>query len=311
MNNATLQLPVATDGELARRTHESRLERSWAILRRFPDRLGVVEQIVEGELVQLQFFGEVSALDRLSALVAERRQRHPHAAETELVAARMAATLHDFDAARTHLARAAILGAERAAIDRAALAIDQALHDRSTALLDAREAEAFESGSAIDFIMLGALLADRGEIEAADAAYDAALHVNRDPSPFPLAWAAFQRGVLWAEVSRGADLQLGMAWYKQALEYLPGYVRARIHLAEAHLDVNEAAAAECLLAPVVGCGDPDVLWRLSQAFAMLGRLGDAEEARSDARKSYERLTRLYPLAFGDHVAAFSCDDMCP
>jgi len=54
--------------------------------------------------------------------------------------------------------------------------------------------------------------------------------VYRDVSPFPIAYVAFQRGVMWAELANAPERALPL--YREAVERLPGYVVANVHLAE-------------------------------------------------------------------------------
>jgi hypothetical protein len=76
------------------------------------------------------------------------------------------------------------------------------------------------------------VLADLERFAEADAVYRQALHSYDDISPFPLAWGCFQLGMLWGELVPVPDPNLAALWYRRAVAYLPGYVRARVHLAE-------------------------------------------------------------------------------
>ncbi len=93
-------------------------------------------------------------------------------------------------------------------------------------------------------------------------------------------------------------------WYRNAVTYLPAYVRARVHLAEIYLDTGRYDDAEALLIPVVSSGDPEVLWRLADVSAALERDADAVKHLELARLGFEGLMSKHLLAFADHGAAF-------
>ena len=80
------------------------------------------------------------------------------------------------------------------------------------------------------------MLADLGEFDEADRTYVEALRTYPDVSPFAPAWVSFQLGVLWGECAPAPDAERAAKWYRTAIEYLPTYVKARVHLAEIHLD---------------------------------------------------------------------------
>jgi hypothetical protein len=56
---------------------------------------------------------------------------------------------------------------------------------------------------------------------------------------------------LWGELVPNAQLTLAARWYGKAIEYLPCYVKARVHLAEIYLQCQSAKNAEDLLIPAL------------------------------------------------------------
>ena len=142
-----------------------------------------------------------------------------------------------------------------------------------------------------DLVSLGALLAELGEFEEAERSYAKALQQYRDVSPFAFAWLCFQLGLLWGEIVPGTQLGRAANWYERAIQYLPGYTRARVHLAEIYLSRGDLEGAEALLAPVVGSGDPEVIWRLAQVMEGQARLGEAEVQRNAARSAFRKSPR--------------------
>jgi tetratricopeptide (TPR) repeat protein len=295
---------MATAGDLAIRNHESFLDRCWYVLRRSPDRHGTAEQILEEERRRINFLGDVSALDRLVTLASELCAERPSSPDTHLIAADVASLRHQFAEARKHLDEAAQREAAEEQSSRIKLAIEQAIGENLPGVL-ARRQEIAETTQALqDLVPLGALLADMGEFEQANRAYERAIWQYRDVSPFALAWVCFQSGVLWGETVPEPDRDLATDWYRRAIAYLPAYARARVHLAEIHLDAGEYQSAEELLLPVVGSGDPEVSGHLAEATAAQGRAEDAQRHLNAARQAFETLLANHELAFADHAAAF-------
>jgi hypothetical protein len=150
----------------------------------------------------------------------------------------------------------------------------------------------------------GALLADIGEYEEADQTYLKAIRHYQNVSPFPLAWTCFQLGVLWGETAPERDQDRAGLWYERAITYLPGYVRAAVHLAEIRIDSGEFTIAESLLAPAEASGDPEVNWRLADMLAHESRHDEADHQRDTARLVFERILKRHERAFADHAAEF-------
>ena len=72
-------------------------------------------------------------------------------------------------------------------------------------------------------------------------------------------------------------------WYRRAIEYLPCYVKARVHLAEIYLSCGQTDEAEALLVPVLSSGDPEVHWRLADVMNASGRTADVNALMRSAR----------------------------
>jgi len=296
--------PPATDGDIALANHYSSLDRNWRVFRRWPDRLGTAEQIVDGEIRSAHFMGDATALDRLAELSSEVLAQQPQSAANHLIAAEIASTRHHFVEAQRHLVEAASLGARQDDITRLRLTLDQAMGKNLSEALDERRKRAQASGAIQDLVPLGALLADLGEFEEADQTYLRAIQSYRDLSPFPLAWTCFQLGMLWGEIVPEPDLPLAKRWYQQAIRYLPAYTHARVHLAEIHLDLGELTVAEAFLRPVQESGDPEVKWRLTEVLVAQALETEAEKQLDAARGSFKSLLTRHELAFADHAAEF-------
>jgi len=295
--------PSATDGEIAAINLESARDSAWARFAQDPRLPGVAEAVVDLERLAAQFLGDLDALDRLEAL-ASQFASVDNSSRAALVEAEVASALHRFDDARGHLARAALMGGPRDAIERHALTIDQACGVRLDAVLAARRRMAAASGRLEDLVPLGALLADLERFAEADAVYRQALSSYGDVSPFPLAWVCFQLGMLWGELVPVPDPGLAGHWYRRAIAYLPGHVKARVHLAEICANQGHTRDAEALLSPALSSSDPEVNWRLADVLIAQGKLEEAERQLNAARSGFDQLLERHLLAFADHAAEF-------
>ncbi|MBV9981799.1 hypothetical protein [Bradyrhizobium sp.] len=302
-----------TDGEIAVINLESARQRSWSRFFFDPLRNGLAEIVVEHEQLTAQFVGDVSALDRLQFLSGQLAETNKPTARTLLVQAQIASMGHRFAEARDFIAQAELAEAPPADMNRLRLNIDQACGVELDRVLDQRRDLANKSGRTEDFVALGALLADMRDFAGADRTYKEALTIYQDVSPFPVAWVCFQLGVLWGELVRDPQANRAMLWYQKAVDCLPGYTKARVHLAELHSSAGRMSDAEALLTPAVSSGDPEVHWRLADVMSCKGRFADAEVLMRAARLGFESLLGRHLLAFADHGAEFyagSGNDSC-
>jgi hypothetical protein len=295
--------PSATDGEIAAINLESARLGAWARFAQDPRLPGVAEEIVDSERLASQFLGDLDVLDRLDVLALE-FTRVDGSFRAPLLQAEIASAAHRFDDARGYLARAARSSAPREAIERQALAIDQACGVGLDAVLAARHGFAKASGRLEDLVPLGALLADLERFAEADTVYRQAFFSYSDVSPFPLAWVCFQLGMLWGELVPVPDPALAAVWYRRAIAYLPGYVKARVHLAEIYASQDRYGDAEALLLPALSSRDPEVNWRLADVLTAQGRFDEAERQIDAARSGFDQLLKNHLLAFADHAAEF-------
>lgn len=295
--------PSATDGEIAAINQESARRRAWARFAQEPRQPGAAEAVVEKERLAAQFLGDLDALDRLEVL-ASQFARVDDSFRSALVQAEVASTVHRFDDARDHLARAARKGGPCEEIERHALTIDQACGVKLDAVLAARRRIAMASGRLEDLVPLGAVLADLERFGEADTIYRQAFYSYEGISPFPPAWASFQLGMLWGELVPVADPNHAALWYRRAIGYLPGYVKARVHLAEIYTSQGQTEDAEALLVPALSSRDPEVQWRLADVLIAQDRLAEAAIQLDAARSGFDELLRKHPLAFADHAAEF-------
>jgi hypothetical protein len=93
-------------------------------------------------------------------------------------------------------------------------------------------------------------------------------------------------------------------WYRKAIEYLPCYVKARVHLSEIYLHTGNIGDAESVLVPALSSCDPEVNWRLADVLEAMGSHADREAQMQAARSGFETLLDKHLLAFADHGAEF-------
>jgi len=293
-----------TDGEIAVINLASARRRSWSMFFQNPCRDGAAETVLEHERLTAQFVGDVSALDRVETLAMRLAEADAGSARTALVQAQLASMVHRFAEARQRLAESARLGAPSAEIHRLTLNIDQADWSNLDSVLDQRREIAAKSGRLDDLVALGALLADLRDFTEADSFYRQALENYQGVSPFPVARVCFQLGVLWGELVPEPQRLLAERWYRRAVDCLPSYTKACVHLAEIYALSGRTSDAEAVLSSAIGSGDPEVRWRLADVMASRGRSADAEAHMQAARRGFDALLGRHLLAFADHAAEF-------
>ncbi len=307
MDHASSQIEArlqATNGEIAVINLKSALQASWSRFWRDPHRAGVAELVVEQEQLTAQYLGNLQAFDRMEALVHTLAELKFDVGRYKFIKAKVACSTHRFAEARTALAQAVAAGADWNDSERLSLTIDQATGSNLNAVLEARRERAAMPGNWGEFVPLGALQADLGEFKEADRTYLKALQEYPDVSPFPLAWVCFQLGVLWGECVPIPQENRAAQWYKMAINYVPCYVKARVHLSEIYLNSGNTEDALSLLTPVMTSGDPEVSWRLADVMTACGRNAEAESYLYNARTGFEELLQKHLLAFADHGAEF-------
>jgi tetratricopeptide (TPR) repeat protein len=303
-SNQDIECVPTTDGDIAVINLESARRRSWSRLHQDPLREGMAQTVIEHEQLSAQFVGDLTALDRLEFLAKQMSQTDAASARTALIQAQVASMTHRFAEARLHLEQAESRGAQEANVSRLRLSINQACGTDLDRVLDERREAVRRSGGIEDQVALGGLLADLREFSDANRTYRQALRTYLDVSPFPVAWVCFQLGVLWGELVPEPRTSCAAQWYERALERLPSYVKARVHLAEIYSSCGRADDAETVLLPALSSGDPEVHWRLADAMAAQGKNADAAAQMQAARFGYESVLERHPLAFADHGAEF-------
>ena len=283
---------------------QSARQRSWNRFWRAPEQPNIAELIVEQEQLTAQFVGDLAAFDRLEMLANELARAEPDSGRAALVVAQVACAGHRFAEARASLAQARVRDADPDAVERVMLSIDQATGEDLSRVLATRRERLARSGRWEERVPLGALLADLGHYDEAEQTYVDALRTYPDVSPFAPGWVCFQLGLLWGECVPEPQAERAAQWYRRAIDILPCYVKARVHLAEICLDRGQIAEAHALLMPALESGDPEVPWRLADVADAQGQHGEASSQMLAAHSGFESLLEKHPLAFADHGAEF-------
>ena len=293
-----------TDGGIAVNNLESSRRHSWSLFWRDPLRPGLAEYIVEQEQLTAQFAGDISSLDRLERLVNHLDRVDAASPRTTLLHAQIASMAHRFVEAKRYLKKLEDCADLSDAANRLSLSIDQACGIGLDDVLEARKRMAADSGRLEDLVPLGALHADLRDFDQADRIYQRALGAYQESSPFSVAWVCFQLGVLWGELVPERQLVRAESWYRNSIECLPCYVKARVHLAEIYFRCELMEKAEALLIPALSSRDPEVNWRLADVLEAMGRVAEAEVQMQAAQSGFELLLNKQLLAFADHGAEF-------
>ena len=276
--------------------------------RRLAARLDVAtaSALIEQLMLRADFYGTFDDWEEASEVSREVLEAHPTSPAAILLRARVLNTLHDFDAALSLIEKARGWklggGAGAAGVDLEAQArhleasIGLAQNGPVDGLVARRRALAGTFPTYQNVTSLALALAQQGRYEDADATFRRALEHYRDVSPFPFAWVAFQRGVMWSEQANRPDL--GRPLYEEALRYLPGYVLANVHLAELDASNGEVRTAIGRVKPLVGTTqNPEPLALLASLEPSKAR---AHRYAAQAEAAYRQLIERFPEAFAHH-----------
>jgi tetratricopeptide (TPR) repeat protein len=265
-----------------------------------PDDIAAREMLVALLLSRTQYLGSYDDFDTAFQIVDDVLKRKLAPARGAVLHATILSAVHRFDEAMAELDRADTLGAKNTQSARETIALARGLEVAT--ITKARQAVASEYPSYASLTKLAAALTKSERFEESDAAYQQALDLYRDVSPFPIAWVAFQRGVLWGELAD--DPERAYEQYQIAVARLPEYIVGNVHLSELEVERGDKAAAIARLEAIVDTTvDPEPASRLAE---YIGE-GDPERAkryRERADAGYKTLLDRYPLAFADHATEF-------
>ncbi len=265
----------------------------------------VASDLIEALMLRADLYGSFDDWEEASAVSRRLLDAEPSRPSALLLRAGVLQTLHEFDAALALVKEAREQQPDQSGIGARADLDAQANHLEATALLARgaplddlvarRRAMASAEPTFQNLTSLALALAKLERFAEADAAFRGALERYRDVSPFPFAWVAFQRGVMWSEQAGRPDL--GRSLYEEALRYLPGHILANVHLAELDAGEGNVDVAVRRMRQIGETQNPEPLQLLA---TIEPSVEEANRYADQARAAYERLIARFPAAFGHH-----------
>jgi tetratricopeptide (TPR) repeat protein len=260
-------------------------------------RAGIIELV----LMRGQFLGQIADYERAEILADALVGDAPSDGNAFVARAAVRATFHRFADALADLETAEQLGVHGGRVDSLRASIYQAT-GRYDEALTIRQHAAQRRADIRSLVAFASLQSERGDIEAAEQLFSAALQHYRDVSPFPVAWLYFQHGLMWM---REGKLERARELFTAAHERLPQYAAAAGHLAEVEAALGQRDRAIELLQPLAHhSDDPDYAAQLARILAEVGQLEAAQRWRAVAAARYDDLIARHPEAFMDHAAEF-------
>lgn len=295
------ELPT-TDGQIALDNLEGSLLSMQKFAQARPSDAVIQNRIVQLLCARAQFRGTLADYQRAAAQVENAFRVAPKAAHSFVARARVRAVFHDFAGAEQDLAAAEKLDPElRDSVAASRLSLSVAQGRDETALATYRTLRQHSP----DIMTTGAeaaLLADRGDLAAADELFIAAQGHFRDVSPFPVAWLYFQHGLMWERAGR---LSRAEELYAAAVSRLPGYAPATSHWAAVLAARGEKEQARTLLQALTqSADDPEYKAQLAALLTDLGQPAEAKPLLAAAHLRYSELLAAHRPAFRSHAARF-------
>jgi tetratricopeptide (TPR) repeat protein len=253
-----------------------------------------VERLVGSLLSRSQILGSFADLDSALEAAAKFAAGAPTDGNAQLLLARAWAALHEFARAEQSLQAALKLGVDPQSVAPIRASIALAVGDYSKALSLTPEVDVSASTLTVRAVLADAM----GNLALSKQLFAQARTAFHDVSPFTLAWMDFERARMAERQGQRSDAK---RWLTEAVEIVPQYAHAVVHLA-AYQSPQETINHLDQLDP--RCDDPEVL---STRAATLRSLGDADkssQALAQATARFEQLLAVHEPAFADHAAAY-------
>jgi len=305
-SSMTGKRPSTTSPEIALHNLNSdirdRLERKDA---RSAEKLRLISLLLErasflGKIADLELADKISreALDGVPQADAGRADASTGASDGDLHFARalVHSAVHRFEPALVELDVASASGVASARVARARAAVYIARGQYDEALT--QQLPDFE---ARDSSLIGTAAVLAGKMQKStesERLFELARERFLDVAPFPLASMDFQRGQLF---ELAGDDAKGRLWFAEAIDILPPYAHAAVHLAPGEPALDAIARLEAIRKT---SDDPEVLASLAGAHKRAGHGDDAKKIAAEAAARYDAVVAQYPEAFSDHAARF-------
>ncbi len=292
---------ATTDGAIALGNLQAQIDSEERVGRSRPPTVAQRSGIAELVALRGQVLGRIADYQRVEQIAEELVRDAPHDGAAYLARASAHAMFHRFPAALEDLDRAERLGADAAVLASRRATILQATGHAADALAQ-RQRATRERRTTATLFALASAHAELGDAEEADRLFAEAIEASRDVSPFPIALALVQRGILW---QREGDLPRARASLLAATRVLPQFVLAQGRLAEVEAGLGNLHRAAAILRPLaVSSDDPDYSAQLARVLAESGRRAESRRWRDAAASRFEELLARHPEAFADHAAEF-------
>ena len=252
------------------------------------------ERLVGSLHLRAQTLGTLADLDTALRVAQTFVAQAPKDPTSHQVLARALAALHEFAAAEQALQQALKVGADASTVmaARASMLIAVGRYQEAQNLLSPDDVS--PAGLTVRAVVADAL----GDTERANTLFSQARAQFQDVSPFTLAWMDFER----ARVAERRDNRNdAIYWLTEALDALPQYAHAAIHLAGYE---SSTITLKRLDALDPRCDDPEVLAERAEALRRIGQTEQATKTIALAKTRFEQLLQTHPRAFADHAANF-------
>jgi len=294
----------ATHATLAQKNLDHSLERARRLSRAQPNSPSAAKAVVDLLLMRLQFYRNYADLDELQSLCKQWQNDTRSAAQ--YLCADVHAARHDFSTALASLRTAAANGGScwdtrrRITTIGATLEIDAGPAFASPAKgVGQQPFEKKQPNSYEVLVAQAAIETAKGNADAAIVNYQQAVTNYNDVSPYPIAWAWYQV----AELLRTTHPESAMAYYEEALKYLPDYIAPRVELASLQLELEQPdRALENLRYAAARSEDPDIQGLIASTQTATLSQDQKATALKKATTGFSKLLKKHPYAFADHAA---------
>jgi predicted Zn-dependent protease len=270
-----------------------------------PDSLFWTGSMLTARQAEVSSLGVVSSLDKVVELGDKAVKEHPKIAKAHMLRASARSAIHDFAGAAKEIDEADKLRAKPEDPDvkpwdvdgaRASLAMALGKYDEAHERYSKMIAERPHAYSLA--LLDGACLGFMQKTDEAMKRFEESEQQYRDVSPFFVSWLYFERGNTWDKAGDPVQAKL---YYRIAVERLPQYAHAVLHLSEL-LPANQAKP---LLEKLIegGADDPEAHASLSLVQEELAP-GSGKEHFDKAKAAFDELMTKFPLAFADHAGWF-------
>ncbi len=250
--------------------------------------------IVDLLLMRGQFLARVADYESAEEVAERAVKGDPTSPVALLARARVHATFHRFALAQKDIDAAEKNDGDPSRIASARASVLMALghYEEAAALLPS------DPHGPSELTTAAVLAARMQNPSVAEELFERARSAVRDVSPFPVAWMDFQRASV---LESAGDAGRARLYYEEAIDKIPAYAHAVVHLAAR----APAERAISVLMPLLETSDdPDVLAALADAHRRAKHDPESQRLRDAARARYDALVEKHPEAYADHAARF-------